>query len=74
MFLLKASQPQGGIDMSLKVIFSDGTIGTIKFSILTNLIKSGKIVAFQCSDDWVELRRKRNDGYKGVDRRVNSVY
>ena len=55
--------------MFLKVIFPDGTIGTVKFTALTNLIKSGKIIAFHCSEGWVEVRRKSKSPYVGVDRR-----
>ena len=57
-------------DMSLKVIYSDGTSGTINLSFLTDLIKSGNIVAFQCSGRWIETRRKQKiDTYKGPERR-----
>ena len=55
--------------MFLNVIFPDGTIGTVKFTTLTNLIKSGKIIAFHCSKGWVEVRRKSKSVFNGVDRR-----
>jgi len=56
--------------MSITVIYPDGKLGAINFSLLTNLIKSGEIVAFQCSGQWVETRRKeKDDNYKGPERR-----
>ncbi len=55
--------------MFLKVIYPDGKTGTASFSSLTSLIKIGKIVAFECSQGWVETRRKRNSDYKGPERR-----
>ena len=56
--------------MFLKVIYPDDTSGMVKASIIEGLMKSGKIVAFHCSEGWVEVRRKRNiEEYNGIDRR-----
>lgn len=57
--------------MTCKVIYPDGTLDTVKFSTINNnLIKSGKIVAFQYQELWVELRRKQNkETYIGPERR-----
>lgn len=60
--------------MFLKVICPDGTLSTVKSSELDTLIKFSKIVAFKCSEGWIELRRKRNNGYNGPDRRVRAPY
>ncbi len=56
--------------MFLKVAYSDGTTGLITSSILGFLSRSGKVIAYQCSDGWVELRRKQKDAnYSGPERR-----
>ena len=56
--------------MFLRVAYSDGTIGLITSSILGFLSKSGKIIAYQCSDGWIEVRRKQNNAnYSGPERR-----
>ena len=58
--------------MFLKVIYPDGTSGMVKSSTIDGLTKEGKIIAFHCSEGWVEVRRKRNvEEYKGMDRRKN---
>jgi hypothetical protein len=59
--------------MLIKVIFSDGSLGMVRASRLVKFVKMGKIAAYQPFDDWVEIRRKRNTGYKGSDRRVNAL-
>ena len=56
--------------MFLKVIYPDGTSGMVKASIIEGLMKSGKIIAFHCSEGWVEVRRRRNvEEFNGIDRR-----
>ncbi len=55
--------------MYLKVIYPDGTTGMVKSSTIPGLIKAGKIVAFQCSEGWVEERRKNKERYYGLERR-----
>jgi hypothetical protein len=68
--LLNVSQPQGGINMFIKVIYPDGTLGTERSLSVGYLMKLGKIVAFQCSEGWVEARRKQNnEDFFGRERR-----
>jgi hypothetical protein len=65
---------QEGLDMFLKVIYPDGTSGVVKSSTLEGLIKAGEIVAFHCSEGWVEARRKRNNAnYTGLERRRSNM-
>jgi len=63
--------PRGGLDMFLKVIYPNGTAGMVKATELQQLLKSGKIIAFLCSEGWIEARRKRKSTYP-VERRRNS--
>ena len=58
--------------MLIKVIFSDGSLGMVRASLLGKLISLGKIVAYQPFDEWVEMRRKRNSDFKGADRRIQA--
>ena len=55
--------------MFLKVIYPDGTSGMVKASTIEGLMKSEKIIAFHCSEGWVEVRRKSKSAYLGADRR-----
>ena len=60
--------------MLIKVIYPDGTLGVERFTALTDLIKLGKIVAFQYSRGWVETRRKQKyEDYSGPERRNSSL-
>ena len=60
--------------MFLKVMYPNGTSGIERSSTVGYLIKSGQIVAFQCSEGWVETRRKKNnEGYLGRERRKSDV-
>ena len=65
----KAVEVQGGMAMQMKVIYSDGTSDRVKASTIDGLTKAGKIIAFHCSEGWVEVRRKSKSTYNGVDRR-----
>jgi len=62
-------ETNGGNNMVLNVIYTDGTSGKIKSSTLDGVRKSGKIIAFHCSEGWVDVRRKSKSTYNGVDRR-----
>ncbi len=56
--------------MLIKVIYLDGTLGTVKSSNIDKLVKYHHIAAYQCSEGWVEVRRKKlNIDYKGLERR-----
>ena len=55
--------------MQIKVIYADRTSGMVKASTIDGLMKAGKIIAFYCSEGWVEARRKSKNTYNGVDRR-----
>jgi hypothetical protein len=67
-------EPQGGLDMFLKVIYPDGKVDMAKSSEIGGMIKAGRIVAFHCSEGWVEARRKRNkEDYFGPERRKSNV-
>ena len=67
-------EPQGGLDMFMKVVYPDGTSGVVKSKEIEGLIKAGKIVAFHCSEGWVEARRKQNVRYRGPERRAFLPY
>ncbi len=57
--------------MFIKVIYPDGSSGTVRSPILRGMIQLGRIVAYKCSEGWVEVRRKENpDNYHGRERRV----
>jgi hypothetical protein len=66
---LNLIDPNGGFDMLIKVLYTGGTLGKVKSSTLNNVMKSGEIIAFHCSEGWVDVRRKSKDTYSGVDRR-----
>ena len=57
--------------MLLNVIYADGTSGKIKSTTLEGLRKSGKIVAFHCSEGWVDVKPKSKSTYKWVERRIS---
>ena len=60
---------EGGAVMLRKVIYPGGTSSMVNFSKIYGLMKSDKIIAFYCSEGWVEVRRKSKSTYNGVDRR-----
>ena len=62
-------EPNGGLDMLIKVIYTGGTLGKLKSSTLEGVMKSGKIIAFHCSEGWLDVRRKCQSIFYGVDRR-----
>jgi hypothetical protein len=66
--------PDGGESMQIKVIFPDGTTGQVKAAHINSLIKEGKVVAFYCSEGWIEVRRKRENRYNGPERRQIPAY
>jgi hypothetical protein len=57
--LANAYEYQGGTDMLIKVIHIDGSLGTVRSSSLGDLVKTGGIAAYQCSEGWIEVRRKQ---------------
>ncbi len=56
--------------MFIKVIFPDGTTGKVRAPLMRNMIHLGRIVAYKCSEGWIEVRRKSNEFYQGPERRV----
>ncbi len=57
--------------MFISVIYPDGTAGKVRSSRLSRLMKAGEIVAYKCSEGWVELRRKNDEkNYNGPYTRV----
>jgi hypothetical protein len=61
--------------MLIKVIYPDGTFGMARSSSLGRLVRSHEIIAFQCSEGWVEVRRKQDQTlYKGPERRVIKLF
>ncbi len=63
--------PKGEMDMFLQVIYPDGTLGKVRTSNLASMVRLGRIVAYRCSEGWVETRRKRSlPDYRGPERRV----
>ena len=57
--------------MFIKVIYPDGTPGKVRSSILRTMIQLGRIVAYKCSEGWIEVRRKKTaTNYQGPKRRV----
>lgn len=65
----EAGETQGGMGMQIKVIYPDGTSDMVRAGTIDGLIKNGKIIAFLCSEGWVEVRRKSTTSFNGVDRR-----
>ena len=56
--------------MRIKVIYIDGTSDMVRPSTLGRLMELDGIVAYQCSEGWVEVRRKQLKGnYFGPERR-----
>jgi hypothetical protein len=61
---------QEGLDMFLKVVYPDGSSGFERSTVIGQLSKSYKIVAYLCSEGWIEVRRKQKDkNYSGPERR-----
>ncbi len=57
--------------MQIKVLYPDGSAGMVRSSTLGRMTKEGKIVAFKCTEGWVEVRRKHDPAdYRGPERRV----
>jgi len=66
----KKNGSQEEVAMLTKVIHTDGTVGAVTASRLGELVKTGGIAAYRCSDRWVEVRRNRSRGnYTGPERR-----
>ena len=60
--------------MFLKVIYRDGTAGMVKASTIDDLMETGKIFTYHCSEGWVEIRRKQsNPNYQGPERRKHDL-
>lgn len=55
--------------IGIKVIYTDGTSEKIRALTLEVVKKTGKIIAFHCSEGWIEVRRKGKSTFNGVDRR-----
>jgi len=59
--------------INLKVIYTDGTEGTVDASDFVKLLRSKKIAAIQCSEGWLEIRRTQIVGftpdYEGLEKR-----
>jgi hypothetical protein len=59
--------------MLVKVKYTDGSTGMIRPIRLPGLLESGRVVGFQGSDGWVEVRREpteEDDGsFQGPERR-----
>jgi len=55
--------------MLLKVIYTDGAFGTVRSANLEEMLKIGRIAAYQCSEGWVDVRRKSNSTFRREDRR-----
>ncbi len=61
--------------MLIKVMYPDGSSGMIRSSALGKLTKEGTIVAFKCTEGWVEVRRKHDPSdYRGPERRVINLF
>jgi hypothetical protein len=60
--------------MQVKVRYTDGSTGMVSPISLPGLLESGKIIGFQSSDGWVEVRREPteedDEGYHGPERRT----
>ncbi len=68
---LNTPLPKGEMDMFLQVIYPDGTLGKVRTSNLASMVLLGRIVAYRCSEGWIETRRKRKShDYRGPERRV----
>jgi hypothetical protein len=72
--LPETSNSQKGTDMQIEVIQTDGTFGWVKSSTLGKLVKMGGIAAYQCSEGWIEVRRKQSVGFGGPERRASRAY
>ena len=59
--------------MMVKVMYPDGTTDAVVSSAVDDLLTSGGIVAYRCSEVWIEVRRKRNSDYRGEERRVRRL-
>jgi hypothetical protein len=58
--------------MLIKVIYSDGSYGTLRISRLAKLTRMNRIAAYETFNGWVEVRRKKqNPDYQGPERRIN---
>jgi hypothetical protein len=62
-------EPREGLDVFSKVVYPDGTAGMVKASTVEGLIKTGEIIAFHCSEGWVDVRRQPKSTYTGENRR-----
>jgi hypothetical protein len=60
--------------MLIKVLFTDGSQGMIRTARLVEFIRMSEIAAYKPFEDWIELRRKRNDGYMGPERRFKTLH
>jgi|SRR6185369_426164 len=69
----KLFETSGDSNMRLDVIYTDGTSGKIKSTTLEGAKKSGKIIAFHCSEGWVDARPKSKSTYNGVERRRSDL-
>jgi hypothetical protein len=59
--------------IELKVIYEDGTEDTVNASDFVKLLRLNKIVAIQCAEGWLEIRRNEIVGfttdYEGPEKR-----
>jgi hypothetical protein len=62
-------EPDDSLDTFHRVIYTDGKAGMEKAATIGGLRRAGKLVAFEWSGVWVEVRRKNKSPYSGVDRR-----
>lgn len=72
--LPKTSTSKVEIAKMLTVLNIDGTFGTVSSANLGELVKEGSIAAYHLTDGWVEVRRKKDIGYRGQERRIRSLF
>jgi hypothetical protein len=59
--------------IQVKVIYDDGTTDIVDSAKIVELMRTKKVVAIQCSEGWLEIRRDQIIGftpeYKGQEKR-----
>ena len=59
--------------MGIKIVFTDGRLGSVRYNHLDKWLRLGIIAAYKPWGKWIEVRRKSNSEYEGPEKRSNQL-
>jgi hypothetical protein len=59
--------------MIVRVIYRDQTVGVVEKGLLDDLIKMGRVAAYNCADKWIPIESKGCCVYAGMIERNDDI-